>query len=149
LGRSLFGLAVVFLIAIALTLVAGAKAKSDLKANYPPPGGLVDVGGYRLHFFCERTGSPTVILETGLDDPSLLWALVRPEVVKTTRTCVYDRAGLGWSDLSPKPRTAENMIEELHTLLNASSRAFSAFASSSAMPSAFSRLGSSGVISAP
>jgi pimeloyl-ACP methyl ester carboxylesterase len=105
------------LIALSITLIAGAKAKSDQKAKYPPPGIMVDVGGYRLHIFCEGAGSPTVIMESGLGDPSLDWELVRPEVVKITRTCVYDRAGLGWSDLSPQPRTAENIVEELHTLL--------------------------------
>jgi len=29
----------------------------------------------------------------------------------------YDRAGLGWSDLRPMPRTADRLVEELHTLL--------------------------------
>lgn len=100
LGRILFGFVALLLIVLSITLLAGAKAKSDLKAKYPPPGAMVDVGGYRLHIFCEGTGSPTVIMETGLGDPSLLWELIRPEVTKTTRTCVYDRAGLGWSDLS-------------------------------------------------
>jgi len=116
-GRILLGFVALLLIVLSITLLAGAKAKSDLKAKYPPPGAMVDVGGYRLHIFCEGTGSPTVIMESGLGDPSLLWALVRPEIAKATRTCVYDRAGLGWSDLSPKPRTAENIVKELHTLL--------------------------------
>ncbi|MBI5353735.1 MAG: alpha/beta hydrolase [Chloroflexi bacterium] len=115
--RILLGFVALLLIVLSITLLAGAKAKSDLKAKYPPPGAMVDVGGYRLHIFCEGRGSPTVIMESGLGDPSLLWELVRLGVVKTTRTCVYDRAGLGWSDLSPKPRTAENIVEELHTLL--------------------------------
>ncbi len=116
-GRVLLGLAALLVIVLGITLAAGAKAKSDLKAKYPPPGLMVDVGGYRLHLFCEGTGSPTVIMESGSGRASLDWELVRPEIVKTTRTCVYDRAGLGWSDLSPKPRTAENIVEELHTLL--------------------------------
>ena len=116
-GRILIGFVALLIIALSITLLVGAKAKSDLKAKYPPPGTLVDIGGYRLHFLCEGTGSPTVIMESGLGDPSLIWALIRPEVAKTTRVCVYDRAGLGWSDLSPKPRTAENIVKELRTLL--------------------------------
>ncbi|MEO8393631.1 MAG: alpha/beta hydrolase [Chloroflexota bacterium] len=75
------------------------------------------LGGYRLHIDCRGNGSPTVVMEAGLGDPSLVWTLVQSQVSTTTRVCVYDRAGLGWSDTSPKPRTAEVMVEELHTLL--------------------------------
>lgn len=91
-SRILLSLAALLLLVLAITLVAGAKA--DLKAQYPPPGAMVEVGGYRLHLNCARNGSPTVIMESGLDDSSLLWALLRPERVKTTLVCVYDRASL-------------------------------------------------------
>jgi pimeloyl-ACP methyl ester carboxylesterase len=107
----------VIVVVVVITLLLGAKAKADLIAQYPPPGQLVDVGGYRLHIDCQGEGSPTVVMEAGLTDPSLTWALVQPQVSTMTRVCVYDRAGLGWSDPSPKPRTAEVMVEELHTLL--------------------------------
>jgi pimeloyl-ACP methyl ester carboxylesterase len=43
--------------------------------------------------------------------------LVQPEVARTTRACSYDRAGLGWSESRPEPRTSENMVKEMHTLL--------------------------------
>jgi pimeloyl-ACP methyl ester carboxylesterase len=95
----------------------GAQAKASLIAKYPPLGQMVDVGGYRLHINCQGTGSPTVIMEAGLGEPSLNWSLVQPQVATSTRVCVYDRAGLGWSDKSPKPRTADIMVDELHTLL--------------------------------
>jgi pimeloyl-ACP methyl ester carboxylesterase len=42
---------------------------------------------------------------------------VQPEVAKTTRICTYDRAGMGWSEPSPQPRTAREFALELHTLL--------------------------------
>jgi pimeloyl-ACP methyl ester carboxylesterase len=102
---------------VVVTLLLGAKAKADLIAKYPAPGQMVDVGGYRLHINCQGKGNPTVVMEAGLTEPSLMWALVAPQVSNTTRVCVYDRAGLGWSDASPKPRTATIMVEELHTLL--------------------------------
>ena len=105
------------LVLVVSTLVLGAKAKDDLVAKYPPIGQMVDIGGYRLHINCQGAGSPTVIMEAGLGEPSLNWALVQPQVATNTRVCVYDRAGLGWSDKSPKPRTANVMVEELHTLL--------------------------------
>ena len=105
------------LVLVVSTLLLGAKAKADLIAQYPPIGQMVDVGGYSLHIDCQGTGSPTVIMEAGLGEPSLMWALVQPQIATSTRVCVYDRAGLGWSDKSPKPRTADIMVDELHTLL--------------------------------
>jgi pimeloyl-ACP methyl ester carboxylesterase len=88
----------------------------DAKA-YPPPGQLVDVGGYRLHVNCTGSGSPTVVIESGWGDSSAGWAWVQPEVAKTARVCTYDRAGMGWSESSPEPRTAREYAKELHILL--------------------------------
>ena len=111
---------IVMLVILILALVmvtAGAISKSNLAKKYPAPGQLVDVGGYKLHIHCTGQGSPTVLLEAGQGDYSLTWAYVQPEVAKTNRVCSYDRAGYGWSELSPKPRTANAEVEELHTLL--------------------------------
>jgi pimeloyl-ACP methyl ester carboxylesterase len=84
---------------------------------FPPPGQMIDVGGYRLHLHCTGTGSPTVVIDTGWGDSSAGWGWVQPEVAKTTRICNYDRAGMGWSEASPQPRTAREFAKELHTLL--------------------------------
>jgi pimeloyl-ACP methyl ester carboxylesterase len=46
-----------------------------------------------------------------------MWALVQDGVSKSASICTYDRAGLGWSEPSLKPRTAEGIVDELHTLL--------------------------------
>jgi pimeloyl-ACP methyl ester carboxylesterase len=78
---------------------------------------MVDVGGYRLHINCTGSGSPTVVLESGWGDSSASWGWVQPEVAKITRVCTYDRAGTGWSEASPQPRTAREYAIELHTLL--------------------------------
>jgi len=104
-------------VAIVVTLLLGAWAKADLKAKYPPPGQMVDVGGYRLHLDCQGTGSPTVVLDAGLGGTSLDWSLVQAEIGQTTRVCAYDRAGMGWSESGPEPRTPERIARELHTLL--------------------------------
>jgi pimeloyl-ACP methyl ester carboxylesterase len=95
----------------------GTKAKAELAEQYPPPGQMVDVGGYRLHINCQGEGGPTVVIEAAGGDSSLSWDQVRQEVAKFTRVCTYDRAGLGWSERSPKSRTAQNVVEELHSLL--------------------------------
>lgn len=107
-------LGVVFTVA---TLVAGALAKSELEKSSRAPGRLVDVGGYTMHIHCLGSGSPTVVMEAGNNDFSVQWYLLEPQIAEFTRVCVYDRAGLGWSDPSPRPRTIQVMIDELHTLL--------------------------------
>jgi len=84
---------------------------------YPPPGRLVDVGGYRLHLYCMGRGSPTVVLDGGIGETSLVWRGVQAAVAIHTRVCSYDRAGLGWSDPGPRPRTSGREIRELHRLL--------------------------------
>ena len=89
---------------------------ADARA-YPPPGQLVDVGGYRLHIHCTGTGSPTVVIDAGLSDWSTMWGFVQPEVAKTTQVCTYDRAGMGWSEAGPLPRNARQFAKELHALL--------------------------------
>jgi pimeloyl-ACP methyl ester carboxylesterase len=78
---------------------------------------MVDVGGYRLHINCQGEGEPTVVIESGMSDFSLSWDQVQKEVAKFTRVCTYDRAGLGWSERSPKARTAPNVVRELYDLL--------------------------------
>lgn len=83
----------------------------------PPPGQLIDIGGYRLHLYCKGQGSPTVILESGLGRSCLDWYLIQNQIAQNTRVCSYDRAGLGWSDPGPKPRTSQQMVKELGHLL--------------------------------
>jgi len=99
-------------------LIYQSLSEAKDKQNYPPLGQMIDVGGYRLHLYCTGQGSPTIILEGGLAGPALQWALVQQKLEKTTRVCSYDRAGLGWSDIGPEPRTSKEMANELHTLLN-------------------------------
>ena len=62
-------------------------------------------------------GNPTVIMDAGGNDFSVTWAAVQSEIAGFTRVCAYDRAGFGWSERSPNPRTSETIVEELHTLL--------------------------------
>jgi pimeloyl-ACP methyl ester carboxylesterase len=62
-------------------------------------------------------GSPTVILEHGMATESDSWTQVQQAVAKFTRVCAFDRAGRGKSDPAPKPRTSEDMVADLHTLL--------------------------------
>jgi pimeloyl-ACP methyl ester carboxylesterase len=85
--------------------------------RFPPPGALVDIGGHRLHLNCSGAGSPTVVLDSALGGSSMSWSLVQPALARITRVCSYDRAGFGWSDAGPFPRTAGRIADELRRLL--------------------------------
>lgn len=109
---------VALFVVLAIVLLSGARAKVKRRALYSPPGRMVDVGGYQLHLHCQGQGEPTVVIDAGQGDFSLSWAGILSQAAEFTRICAYDRAGLGWSDPSPKPRTTEVMVEELRTLLS-------------------------------
>ncbi|HLL81715.1 MAG TPA: alpha/beta fold hydrolase [Longimicrobium sp.] len=108
----------------ALLAAAGAvyetfAGRAATKA-YPPPGRLVDVGGHKLHLFCQgesKPGEPTVVLEGGAFSASSAWSWIQPELAKRYRACAYDRAGLAWSEPGTAPPDAEHVAKQLHTLL--------------------------------
>lgn len=85
--------------------------------RFPAPGRLLDIGGYRLHLLESGSSDLTIVLEAGLMSTVLSWSTLQRELVKSYRVVSYDRAGLGWSDLGPMPRTADRIVDELHTLL--------------------------------
>jgi pimeloyl-ACP methyl ester carboxylesterase len=116
--RIVLALVAFILVGAGVFLLVGARAKATLKAKYPPIGQLVDVGGYKLHLYCQGTGSPTVVMDAGAGSTGLYWSLVQSEVAESVRTCVYDRAGYGWSEKGPQPRSIATMVNELHSLLS-------------------------------
>lgn len=103
-----------------ILVAAGAHAQNTSPPPLPAPGRLIDIGGWRLHLNCSgqtNPARPTVILEAGAGDFSVDWSLVQPLVASLVRVCSYDRAGAGWSDLGPRPRTLRQQVWELHALL--------------------------------
>ena len=106
--------------ALAIAAAPDAGAQSDSVPPLPPPGRMIDLGGWRVHLHCtgeRRAARPTVLLEAGAGGFSVDWSLVQPEVARFARVCSYDRAGMGWSELGPRPRTLRQIVWELHTLL--------------------------------
>jgi pimeloyl-ACP methyl ester carboxylesterase len=73
----------------------------------------------KLAYHCVGSGSPTVILETGLGAESSEWSSIQHAIGAITRTFRYDRIGRGASDAAKSPRTAGDMVEDLHSLLEA------------------------------
>jgi pimeloyl-ACP methyl ester carboxylesterase len=118
--KTIAGAAAVLALSLAPFVIRAAVAGVSTlveKNRYPPPGKLIDIGGYRLHLYCTGQGEPVVVLESGLGTDWTTWRLVAPELAQLARVCVYDRAGYGWSEVSPKPRTSTSIAGELHQLL--------------------------------
>jgi len=82
---------------------------------------FVNIGGRQLEIATYGQGQPTVVVEGGLGGPAVeggFWKRVVDAVAKTTRICVYDRAGLGKSDaVTNALRTSQDMVNDLHKLL--------------------------------
>jgi pimeloyl-ACP methyl ester carboxylesterase len=121
-NRSVQRIVFVLIVGVALLSLAGSFYQSlaerrDLHA-YPIPGQLVDVGPYELHLYCIGSGSPAVILDSGLGDTYISWRKVQPQIAQFTRVCSYDRAGLGFSYYSRHPSTSKDFAEELRILLH-------------------------------
>ncbi len=103
---------------LAVAAVGGAIETATLAADqrsHAMPGHSYDVGGYRLHLDCTGSGSPTVVLQSGLGEMSSSWARIAPAVAGATRTCAYDRAGQGWSDDPPQIQDGLQVAADLHT----------------------------------
>lgn len=99
-----------------------------------PSGELYDIGWKQKMFMgCSGRGPPTVIFDAPTGQSSDAWALIVPEIAKVARVCVYDRAGLGFSDRPlvnwsepqqakrGKLSTSERMVEDFHRLFTLSS----------------------------
>jgi pimeloyl-ACP methyl ester carboxylesterase len=118
--RILVGLAGLVVFVLLAGVVYQFVATKIDEYRYPAPGEMVDVGGYSLHLYCTGEGggaAPTVVMDSGAGGSVLDWQLVQPEVAGFARVCTYDRGGAGWSEPGDKPRTSEQFVEELHTLL--------------------------------
>jgi pimeloyl-ACP methyl ester carboxylesterase len=84
-----------------------------------PPGRFVDIGGRRLHLNCAGNGGPTVVLEAGLGDSSLVWSLVQPKIATSNRVCSYDRSGTAWSNDAGPQHGLSGAADDLDRLLKA------------------------------
>ncbi len=100
--------------------------------------GLVDIGGRSLYLECRGSGGPTVILESGAGNDGRVWdtvalegatkVAVLPAVAGFTHVCAYDRPNTfldpdhpSRSDPLAMPRTAAEIVADLHELLTAAS----------------------------
>lgn len=117
LKRALFwGAGALILALVIATSVQWLLSHLALERN-PAPGEMVVVDGRQMHLLCQGQGSPAVILESGMPGISLGWVSVIKDIASFARVCAYDRAGWGWSEAGPEPRTISNITGELRDLL--------------------------------
>lgn len=121
-GLRVLAWSTVGLLTAALAGYAAQRSAARVDARrFPPPGRMVDAGGFRMHLDVrgEGHGLPTVVLEAGLGSFSPNWHWVQLALADHVQVVAYDRAGLGWSDPSPAPRDAATMATELRAALRA------------------------------
>jgi pimeloyl-ACP methyl ester carboxylesterase len=122
--RSILSLA---LMTTATEVAAQTPAQTEPAASVtysrpPAPGQLVDIGGRKLHVLCKGPEKGRVVLfEAGLSQftASSTYGRAQDLIAADTRVCLYDRAGLGWSDPAPDPRTHRDMVNDLRALSKA------------------------------
>ncbi len=114
------GLGVLF---VAVLLVAGSIVHivrtGAARADHPPPGELVDIGGYRIHILAEgeARGKPTVVWLPGGHGAGLYLHHLHEALGKEARSVLIDRPGAGWSDAGPFPRSTALEAEEIVAVL--------------------------------
>ena len=109
----------IMLICLLLGATSFAAEQSPMSILDDYPGQIISIGDHALHIDCRGYGSPVVVLESGLGGFSTEWQHVQERLSDSTRVCAYDRAGYGWSDDGPLPRTATRNMRELRALLTA------------------------------
>ena len=81
--------------------------------------GTFDANGHSLFITCVGTGSPTLVIEAGEGQLSDEMNQLTPALAERGRVCSYDRANHGQSGPATTPRTARDIVDDLHALLGA------------------------------
>lgn len=119
-GRVAVGVA---LLATAAILGGGAiyhlAHLARIHAAHPPPGRMIDMGGYRVHIFAEgeSKGGPSIVWFPGAHSAAFELHHLHRALRSQTRSILIDRPGTGWSDAGPFPRrTALEAVEVVKAL---------------------------------
>lgn len=119
-----FRIGALVLLAIGASMAAGATFHliqvARTRAQHPPPGKMVDIGGYRLHLLAEGDahGRPAIVWMPGGHSAGFYFHHLHRALREEARSILIDRPGMGWSDAGPFPRTtsgeAEEVVRALH-----------------------------------
>ena len=111
-------LAIVLALLLALLMLGCSGGGGRSEAHKKAPKGTFDLpNGRSLYMECRGSGSPTVVLEVGMDEPRSDMTYVQDTLARKYMTCTYDRANNGESGKAPTPRTAGEIVDDLHQLL--------------------------------
>ncbi|XP_064596735.1 uncharacterized protein LOC135463405 [Liolophura sinensis] len=103
---------IIFVLLIVPPFLNYAALQKEM-AELMPEGQLYDVGwGQKLFMSCKGKGTPTVILDAPTGMTSDVWSLAVPLIAKVTKVCVYDRAGLGFSERPRRNMSSPDMPED-------------------------------------
>src|SRR5207244_1124397 len=94
-----------------------APTARAVQPTVAPFAKLISAGSYKLYMECTGSGSPTVVFDSGLSATGRSWSQVAPQAAKLARVCTYDRANTGRSERAPTPRTSQDLVNDLRTLL--------------------------------
>ena len=87
--------------------------------KYAAIGQLVEVDGNNMHVYTKGDGEHTILLLSGLGTvaPALDFEPLINELAKNHKVVVVEPFGYGWSDLTKKERTVENIVGEMRAAL--------------------------------
>ena len=95
----------------------GSGGEQAAQKKTVPKGTFELPDGRSLYMECRGTGSPTVVFEVGLEEPVSDVSYVQDTLARQYMTCSYDRANNGESGEASTPRTAGDVANDLHQLL--------------------------------
>jgi pimeloyl-ACP methyl ester carboxylesterase len=90
------------------------------KYKYKAPGMMVEVDNKKIHVYEQGEGANTIVLLSGLGtaSPVLDFGPLTDKLSKNNKVVVVEGFGYGWSDLTEKERSVENIVEEIRTALS-------------------------------
>ena len=101
-----------------ITFFTFATVNASDDEPFRPPGRFVNIGFQTMYIDCVGNKSPTVLIDVGIAGSSASWYKIAQTLSNDVRTCLYDRAGYGWSDPGRGERTTATIAHELNLLIN-------------------------------
>ena len=115
-GALVLGMGLLAATALALASLRHLLVLAKARHTNPPPGQLIDLGGYRVHLLAEgtvRNGRPPVVWFAGGHASGYAIHHLHRAFRGETRSILIDRPGTGWSDPGPFPRTTAREADEM------------------------------------
>jgi len=101
-----------------ITFFTFATVNASDDEPFRPPGRFVNIGFQTMYIDCLGNKSPTILIDVGIAGSSASWYKIAQTLSNNVRTCLYDRAGYGWSDPGRGERTTATIVHELNLLIN-------------------------------